>query len=223
MKKIVNYRKTQIFDSKKYMQKNNFPGKFIVLEGLDGAGKSTQVSLILEHFKKSGGNAHHTSEPTQFLPGGLIRSRLMGEWHSSPECLQLLFAADRADHLEKEIAPMLKNGAHVVCDRYFMSSVVYGAIDSDFDWLAQINSRFPAPDLTIYLDVPVAVCLERIIDDGRSLELFEKSEILEKINKNYKMAIDRFSGDCRIAVINGNKNKDEVFGDIKKIIDNLTK
>jgi dTMP kinase len=203
------------------MIKNNFPGKFIVLEGLDGAGKSTQVPLILEYFKNNGGLAHPTSEPTQFLTGGLIRSRLMGEWQCSPECLQLLFAADRADHIEKEIAPKLKAGVNVVSDRYFMSSVVYGAIDSDFDWLAQINSRFLVPDLTIYLDVPVGVCVKRLADNGRSIELFEKGEVLEKVGKNYKMAIGRFENDCRISIIDGNKNMEDVFGDIKKLLADL--
>jgi dTMP kinase len=203
------------------MTKNQYPGKFIVLEGLDGAGKSTQAPLILDFLKCKGRLAHQTSEPTQFLPGGLVRSRLMGEWKSSADCLQLLFAADRADHIEKEIAPKLKFGVDVVCDRYFMSSLAYGAVDSDFDWLAQINSRFLIPDLTIYLDVPPKICAQRLAANGKSIELFEKVEILEKVAHNYQKAIEANRGRMEIAVIDGNRSKEAVFKDILSKIENL--
>jgi len=198
------------------MIKNNYPGKFIVLEGLDGAGKSTQSRLIAQNFGRSGKNVFITGEPTEGLIGQMARRRLRGEWECRPECLQLLFAADRACHLEKEILPRLREGILVVSDRYFLSSLAYGAVNCDLEWLAQINSRFLAPDLTIYLDVPAHVCAQRIINDKKSIELFERVEILEIVGQNYNKAIRMFEDQMKIAVVGGNQNKEKVFAGIKK-------
>jgi len=198
------------------MIKNRYPGKFIVLEGLDGAGKSTHTKLAADFLRESGSDVLLTQEPS-FLPAGdLSRRRLAGDWDCPPESLQLLFAADRADHLAKEILPALENGAAVIADRYFLSSLAYGAVDieMEMEWLAQINSRFLAPDLTIYLDVPPEVCVQRIAANGESAELFEKVEILEIVRHNYKKAIKMFDGEMKIVSVDGNRNKEEVFGDI---------
>lgn len=201
------------------MIKNPYPGKFVVLEGLDGAGKSTQAGEIIRQFRARGaGRICATFEPTQFLVGGLVRRRLLGEWQSTPECLQLLFAADRADHLEKEILPLLQKGVSVVGDRYFLSSIAYGAIDCDPDWLAQVNRNFLAPDLTIYLDVPPAVCVDRIAANGRSIELFEKTGALERVAANYRNAIARFRDEMEIVSVDGNRPLAQVAADVIELI-----
>jgi len=205
------------------MKKNKYPGKFIVFEGLDGAGKSTQAGILNNYLANAGKSSYLTSEPSQFLAGGIVRSRLLDEWQSSPECLQLLFAADRDQHLEKEIVPRLKTGITAIVDRYFMSSVAYGVVDCDFDWLAQLNRNFLIPDLTIYLDVSPSVCVERIAANGKSIELFEKKDILEKVAANYAKAIGVFQKEMKIAAIDAGRSRDEVFGDIKNLIDNLEK
>jgi len=134
------------------MVKNRYPGTFIVIEGLDGSGKSTQTALLASFLREHGVQVCATFEPTQYLIGGLIRSFLANDWKSSPYCLQLLFAADRAHHLEKEIIPSLKAGMAVVCDRYFFSSFAYGASDCDVDWLIDVNREFILPDLTILIE-----------------------------------------------------------------------
>lgn len=203
------------------MQKNPYPGKFIVLEGLDGAGKSTQAALIAGYLKGKGFAVCQTSEPTQFLAGGLARACLLGQWQGPPECLQLLFAADRADHLMREIIPRLEGGDVVICDRYLMSSVAYGAVDIDFDWLAAINQNFLAPDLTIFLRVPAQICVKRMTDNGRSIELFEKKDLLEKVDKNYRMAISHFGAAGKIIEINGEADSEMVFGHIKQSLNNI--
>ncbi len=192
----------------------NYSGKFIVLEGLDGAGKSTQVPLILDYFEKTGKKTLAVSEPSGFPIGKLLRKRLTGEWGCGPDALQLLFAADRADHLAKEILPALESGIMVVGDRYFLSSLAYGAVDCDMDWLAEVNARFLAPDLTIYLDVPPQVCARRIAANGKSIELFEKVDILRKVAHNYQKAIAAAKERMEIAVIDGNRDKEAVFEDI---------
>jgi len=171
------------------MKPNPYLGKFIVLEGLDGAGKSTQAKAIINYFAQNNTFPLGTTyEPTQLMIGGLVRSRLMNEWSCSALCLQLMFAADRADHWEKEIQPRLQKGENIICDRYFLSSVAYGAIDCNIEWLMQINSQFVAPDLTIYLDASPDICIKRMQTNGRALELFEERSILEKVALNYQQA-----------------------------------
>ena len=159
------------------MQKNSYRGKLIVFEGLDGSGKSIQAELLLSYLKKNGKKAHLTSEPTRYLIGGLIKSFVTHDWKSTPECLQLLFAADRAHHLYKEIIPLLKKGVTVISDRYFFSSLAFGALEiKDGDWLFDINKKFILPDLTIILKVRPKACVQRMAKEKFSLTLFEKEK-----------------------------------------------
>ncbi len=199
------------------MMKHHYPGKFIVFEGLDGAGTTTQLDLLQKYLKKKRIKAHFTREPTQYLIGGLIKSWLSNDWKSTPECLQLLFTADRAYHLEKEIIPLLKKGIVVVSDRYLFSTLAYGMLEiKDEKWLFEINRKFILPDLTFFLDVSPEVCIERIKKDRFSAELFEKKEKLEKVRQNYLEIFKKFK---KVFIINGDKAIEKVFEDIKKVID----
>src|SRR3989338_7618424 len=137
------------------MEKNIYQGKFIVFEGIDGSGKSTQTALLADFMKKTlGQKVYETAEPTASLIGGLIRSQIAGDWKTSNECLQLLFSADRLYHLEKEIIPMLEQGIDVICDRYFFSTVAYGAVTTgELDWLINVNSKILLPDVIFLLKV----------------------------------------------------------------------
>jgi len=201
------------------MLKNPYSGKLIAIEGLDGAGKSTQTGAVISHFNATcAAQICATFEPTEFLVGGLVRGRLLNEWSCTPECLQLLFAADRADHLEKEILPLLERGVNIICDRYFLSSAAYGSIDCEMDWLMQINSTFLAPDLTIYLDISAPACIKRMLDNGRSIELFEKEEILEKVGENYKVAFEKLKGGMDIAYVDGNRPPESITLDVVNLI-----
>lgn len=175
-------------------------GKFIVVEGLDGSGASTQVAMLSEYLTSKGYKVLITKEPTNNLIGGLIRGQLTHEWKTNPECLQLLFAADRAHHLEKEIIPALEKGFIVISDRYMYSSLAFGSIDCDMDWLKCINSRFLKPDVSVILDVPPDVSVERIGRSRAGFELFEDKVKLEKV----RLAFDRLAKENKgVAVIDG--------------------
>lgn len=188
--------------------------KFIVFDSLDGAGNSTQVKLLADYLNKKGEKTHITKEPTSNLIGGLIKSQLTGDWKSSPECLQLLFSADRAYHLEKEVTPLIKKGVNVISDRYFFSTIAYGAAEiSDIDWLIEINKKFLFPDITFFLKVSPRVCIERIKKDRFEITLFEKEKILKKVWKNYEILAKKFQN---IYVIDGEKPIKEVFAKIKE-------
>jgi len=197
------------------MKTNSYAGKFIAIEGLDGAGKSLQAQMIFDFLKKNKKNVHLTKEPTSNLIGGLIRSQLSNDWKSSQECLQLLFAADRSYHLEKEINPLLKKDINVITVRYFFSSFAYGALDLDLKWLIEINSLFLLPDMTFLLKISAKTCLKRIMGNRYEVTLFEKEKILTKVKKNFEKLTKIFPN---IYVINGEQPPEKVFEDIKKIL-----
>jgi dTMP kinase len=191
-------------------------GKFIVFEGLDGSGLSTQSSLLKNYLVKKGKIAVLTKEQTDSVIGGLIKSALKKDFSTPPLALQLLFAADRAHHLEKEIEPALKEGKVVISDRYIFSTLAYGSLDIDLEFLKLINSKFRKPDLTFILDCKPEVCLSRIVGERFHLELFEQKEKMEKIRKNYLALKDYFPN---VFVIDSNRKIEEVFEDIRKIVD----
>jgi len=197
------------------MKKNPYPGKFIVFDSLDGSGQSTQAKLLAEALKKVGKKTHITKEPTSYLIGGLIKSQLTHDWRSSQVCLQLLFCADRAYHLEKEIVPLLKRGINVISDRYFFSTLAYGNLEiKDLDWLIKINEKFLLPDITFFLKVSPKVCLQRIKKDRFEVTLFEKEKILKKVWQNYEKLVKKFPN---IFVIDGERSIEKIAKEIKKI------
>jgi len=174
-------------------------GLFIAFEGLDGAGSTTQAYL-LEQYLKQKNKVLLTKEPTQNIIGGIIRAVLKGDLKLSSQTLQLLFAADRANHLEKEILPALKKGFIVISDRYLFSSVAYGASAGlDREWLLKINEKFRMPDITIFLDVKPETCIKRISESRFNFELFEQEEKLRKVREEYLALAEKFS----FKVING--------------------
>lgn len=191
-------------------------GKLIVFDSLDGAGNSTQVKLLADYLNKIGERTHITKEPTSGLIGGLIKSQLTHDWKSSPECLQLLFSADRAYHLEKEVIPLLKKGINVISDRYFFSTMAYGGVEiSDLNWLIEINKPFLIPNLTFFLKVSPGVCIKRIVETRFEVTLYEKEKILEKVWKNYEKLAKRFEN---IYIINGERPIEEIAKEVRKIV-----
>lgn len=191
-------------------------GRFIVLEGLDGAGISTQAVRLEKHLRKLGYGTFLTKEPTMSLIGDLIQSALKGNWHAPGTSLQLLFSADRAKHITDEIEPALKRGKMVVCDRYVFSTLAYGfASGVDFEWLYAINKTFKTPDLTIFIDVSPDVSMSRIITRRERGKLFEKRETLSKVRKAYLNLAKRF----KFKIINGEEGVEETGDAVAKTVD----
>jgi len=192
-------------------------GFFIVLEGLDGAGTTTQTDEISKYLEAKKIKAHITREPTDSMVGGLIRSLLKKHWQATSEVTQLLFAADRGIHLEKEIVPILNKGVNVITDRYYFSSIAYGSVDiEDKNWIKGINSRFRDPDLVIYVRVEASEALERI-EKGRynEMELFEKKEALSKVVVAYDELAKKLD---YFVTVDGSKSKEEVAEDIIAVL-----
>lgn len=193
-------------------------GIFIVLEGPDGSGQSTQTELLARWFKKNNRRVFVTKEPTNSLIGGIIRSILKKEWQVDMKTLQLLFAADRAYHLRAEIEPFLKKGIDVISDRYILSTLAFGSLEEELEWLKGINSKFLEPDLTFILNVPGKVCAERIARSRFSFEIFETADKLEKIRKNY-LGLKNYHKNTHVIIGDGRKSEEvhrEIVGIVEK-------
>lgn len=169
---------------------------FIVLEGLDGAGTTTQAQLLDQALSAKGHRVHRTREPSDGPIGvqirQILRRRLVrrGGDALTPETIALLFAADRTDHLADEVEPALADGQVVVCDRYVHSSIAYQGVELETDWVTAINHHARAADLVLFLDVPVEDCLRRIGGRGEA-ELFEERTFLERVVAGYEAAFER--------------------------------
>lgn len=201
---------------------------FIVFEGPDGSGQSTQAGLLNDYFiqKNKGGSEAKallppkdvllTKEPTaESEAGKIIKDILKKKKTISPPELQLLFVEDRKYHLNNVILPALAKGKIVISDRYFFSTIAYGSIDCDFDWLLKINKGFLLPDFSFILKVSPEVCLRRIIDRGEQIKFFEKKEKLAKALNVYLKLPEVFDN---LYVIDGEKQKEEIHRDILKIL-----
>jgi dTMP kinase len=178
--------------------------RFIVLEGIDGSGSTTQGERLTAWLRSKDIRSLFTHEPSRGPAGMLIRlalsKRLRGavsDPHDpseatgapnpdlDPHTIALLYAADRMDHVSTEILPNLDSGRVVICDRYLMSSLAYQGLTVDEHWLIQINRFAPVPDLCIYLDVPVEHAKERMRRSRWTKELFEDEAQLRLIRERY--------------------------------------
>jgi len=200
-------------------------GKFIVLEGIDGAGTTTQAELLYRALVEKGYPTELTAEPSEGAVGRLIRSYLRGELKFSERylgahCLALLFAGDRLEHLANQVQPWLEQGKIVISDRYLLSSLAYQSIDCELDWVITLNREAPPPDLAILLDLPTEVALKRISQRSLWPELFEKIEVQEKVRENYLRLAREFYSDLKIMVINANRAIEEISNEILKLVNN---
>ncbi len=202
-------------------------GLFIVIEGVDGAGTTTQVRRLAASLRERGLPVHLTHEPSDGPIGVLIRQVLAGrvvvpgihgghapEWGT----MALLFAADRLDHLEAEIVPNLADGVTVLTDRYDHSSVAYqsllaGGGAQAAEWVRAINLRARRPDLTIVLDVSPEVAAERRQPRGRVRDLYEDDELQTTLAAMYRDIERYFPGD-RIVHVDGDRDEDAVAHDV---------
>jgi len=193
-------------------------GKFIVLEGIDGSGKTMQWRLLRKSLADNRfGPIHFTREHTDSPIGKLIDDRLKGQWETDPKTLQILFTADRSDHLEREILTKLNEGIHVVSDRYVLSTLAYGSSDVPAE-LRGVNLAFPTPDLTILIRVPLDVAISRISARDDRVSLFEKRDYLRLVAEYYeKLAVEY----PNMAVVSGEKEASAVHADILDLVGSL--
>lgn len=201
-------------------------GTFISIEGIDGAGTTTQAQSVGDKLLKQNDDLTEddiliTAEPTDGEIGRLIRTGLAGDVDFSQQALALLFAADRVNHINKTVQPALDKGKVVISDRYYLSSYAYQQeAGSPLSWLQTINKHALTPDLTIYLEVDIEECFNRM-GDRESTDIFEKREFLSQIQTNYLETIETLNrqGEA-VTAIDGNLSEEAVTEAITDAIAN---
>lgn len=192
-------------------------GKFIVLEGIDGSGKSSHARLLTERMRREGYPVWRTFEPTDGSIGTLLRHYLRGEEQTSERAVAALFLADRLDHIQKEdgLLSVLQGGTNVVCDRYLYSSIAYNCMGESIEWVAALNRaahELLTPDLVVYLDLP-ADAMECRLQNRQVVEIYEKVGYQRMVHDRYELAFGVWPQD-KVVSINCNRAKAEVAEDV---------
>ena len=188
-------------------------GLFICVEGLDGCGKTTQTKLLVRKLRKMSWDAVYTAEPSGGKIGKFIQKYcLHGEKRTSSIVEALLFAADRFEHVEKEVISALNEGKVVVSDRYVYSSLAYqGATGLDLKWIEMINEYAIRPDLAIFVDVEPEAVIKRL---KQKKSVMENLETQRKVREVYVKFVEK----GELVRIDGNKSKKEVADNILKVV-----
>jgi dTMP kinase len=198
--------------------------RFVVFEGLDGAGTTTQLRILENSLKKRGVAHWLSAEPTDLPTGRLIRQILRGEVKTRPETLARLYAADRHEHLygPDGIVERLGRGELVVCDRYIFSSLAYQGVSCDPELPRLLNAAFPLPELLIFFDLPSSVSMGRVSKRQSEREIFETEDFQERVRKAYEESIAEFEGSgMRILRVDASMSVEAVTGQIALALTSL--
>ena len=198
---------------------------FIVFEGIDGAGKTTQINLLADRLRAAGLDPVITAEPTGMETGRAIRRVLSGAVPKTPAQVAAMFVQDRIDHNvdpEQGIEAMLAVGKAVICDRYYYSSLAYQGSLTDFDWVMAANCSCPEirhPDLCIFLDLSPEESMKRITKGRTSTEIYEKAETLTKFRARYLDVFEKLSARGeKIEIIDASGNIEQTAQAINQAI-----
>ena len=197
-------------------------GRFITLEGVDGAGKSTHIAWIAERLRQGGREVVITREPGGTPLAEKLRALVLAET-MDPLAETLLMFAARADHVQKVIGPALARGAWVVCDRFTDATLAYqgagkGVSVERIRQLAQSTHPGLAPDQTLVFDCPYEVSRSRLSNSGRELDRFEAEEraFFERVRAAYGALAE--AEPARIHLIDGSETSIKVKVQVEKIL-----
>ncbi len=202
-------------------------GKFIVFEGIDGAGKTTQVNLLLERMEKEKISAYLTAEPTDLATGRELRRVLSGEVKKTDCEIAVLFTLDRIAHNKDKvtgIGKILDAGYDVICDRYYYSTLAYQGASTDYEWVKSMNIDCPEirrPDLCIFLDLTPEESLDRITKGRDKLEIYENIETLTRVRDAFHKALSDLGDSENIAIVNAYRTPEEIADEIWEIYSKL--
>jgi dTMP kinase len=190
-------------------------GRFIVLEGIDGSGTTTQAARLVASLRAAGQVVVGTREPSEGPMGLLLRQaltrRLVG---ISDRVLALLFAADRLDHLASLVEPALAEGKVVVSDRYILSSLAYQGMRLPLAWVEALNAAARPADLTLYLDVDVRTASRRRHVRGGPVELFDADPVQRSVARAYGRVVRKHARAQRVVRVDGSGTPDAVAAEI---------
>ncbi|UTC66365.1 thymidylate kinase [Treponema sp. OMZ 791] len=203
---------------------------FVVFEGIDGSGTTSQMRLLKERFETEdkGSLVSFTQEPTSGPIGALIRSALQDSLKLAPETMTRLFAADRCEHIYglNGILELVKAGKAVFSDRYVFSSLAYQTAAGTSELAKLQNDGFPLPEFLFFFDLPVDVSMSRVMGRSNVLEIYEEKTFQYKVQDEYKKIIDQYrekEPKMNIIMINAVEQIEEIHEKLWSIVKNLPK
>lgn len=199
---------------------SNVLDRFVAIEGLDGAGTTTQARAIGDALAGEE-RVFVTCEPTEGEIGRLIRRILHKELSATPQTVAHLYAADRTEHLyqgEDSVIARLEAGELVVTDRYLFSSLAYQSVECGFDFVYRLNEPFPLPRLLFYLDIEPELSDQRL--SGRAVrDMYERLSFQKKVQRFYERTLDHFSGSgVEIHRLDGSAPQEKLTGEILAVM-----
>jgi len=198
--------------------KNEILKGFIVIEGLDGAGTTTQLNNITDYLSKQNILHLRTFEPTDNKTGKFIRKVLSGEIPLEQETIAYLFAADRNEHIFNKtdgIKKLLEVNKYVICDRYLFSSIAYQSIGADPELVMDLNSRFPLPEFLIFVDVPVEECQRRLMNRDIHKDIYDDIEYQKQVLEYYNNSIEYFSDSkMKLIRVDGTNSPEKITNEL---------
>ena len=192
-----------------------------MFEGIDGAGKSTQIGQLAAHLRAKGRTVVTTAEPTETDTGRMLREALSGNPPRTGAQMAALFVLDRIGH-SREIEALLESGADVICDRYYYSSLAYQGSICDYEWVRHMNCECPDiihPDLCVFLDLSPSAALARIRRRGEATEIYEKEETLTRVRETFLRVFDTLTD--RVVLIDASGSTDEVGAAVATAVDQI--
>lgn len=191
-------------------------GCFLVLEGIDGSGTTTQAQRLKSFLESQGHRTHITRQPSDGPIGKMIRGLLAKKEGQAVnwEMLALLFAADRLRHWQEEVEPLLAEGVFVISDRYFLSSMVYQGQDCPEEWVREINRYAATPDLTLLVAIDAQRAYERVQSRGGTVEIYDDLEKQKSLAQRY----ERLGRQEDVIFIEGDQGIDEVAQHIQQAV-----
>lgn len=183
-------------------------GRFIVLEGGDGAGTTTQMHALEARLRARGHDVLCTAQPSRGAVGQLARANLAASATNPlpPEAMALLFAADRLEHVHGTISPALDAGTWVICDRYVLSSMVYQGLALPEAWIASVNQFALAPDITLFVDTSDVEAARRRTARGGDVEIFDGADVQASVLGRYR----RLAQDANVFRVDGDGSREDV-------------
>ena len=199
-------------------------GKFIVFEGIDGAGKTTQINLLANYLREQGRAVYCTAEPTESVSGGLLRDALSGVTRRTICEMAALFVFDRINHNVNPvngIQKMLADGFDVICDRYYYSSLAYQGSGTDPEWVSNMNLNCPEimrPDVCIFLDLTPEQSMARINRNRATQEIYENEEKLTQVRNQFYRVFDQLRERDNIQIVDAYRSVEEIHASIVELL-----
>lgn len=198
---------------KNISRSRSYSGFFIVLEGIDGAGKTSVAKKLVDFLNEKGYEAVYTYEPYDTKYVEALKKHYSEYRDAFLDALT--YAADRIVHVKSFVIPYLQKGYIIVCDRYYYSSAAYQAAQgAPLEWVLEINKFVPEPDLAIYLDVDPETGISRRMGKETRFPEYEKLDFLVKVRENYLLMVRK----GLLKMIDANRNFEQVYLDVEKLV-----